>query len=69
MGNLDGVRREKYWGLWFRQNGRGRILPYDAKLGAGYYLTKYVVKDRYSRTEHWEVVGLEYLGQLCLRFV
>lgn len=64
MGNLDGVRRDKYWGLWFRENGRGRILPYDSKLGAGYYLTKYVVKDEYSNREQWGIRGLEYLNQL-----
>ena len=66
MGNLDGVRRDKYWDLWFTQNGRARILPYDCKLGAGYYLTKYVIKDEYSNAEQWEIRGLECLNQLCL---
>lgn len=65
MGNLDGVRREKYWELWFSQNGRARILPYDSKLGAGYYLTKYVVKDEYINVEGWDIRGVEYLNQLC----
>ena len=64
MGNLEGVRRDKYWEVWFRENGRARILPYDPKLGAGYYLTKYVVKDEYSNKENWEIKGLEYLNQL-----
>lgn len=63
MGNLDGIRRDKYWGLWFTQNGRARILPYNSKLGAGHYLTKYVVKDEYTNIENWEVEGFEYLNQ------
>lgn len=64
MGNLDGVRRDKYWESWFRENGRARILPYNSKLGAGYYLTKYVVKDEYTNVENWEIQGVEYLNQL-----
>jgi len=64
MGNLDGVRREKYWEVWFRENGRARILPYDSKLGAGYYLTKYVVKDEYINIEGWDIRGVDYLNQL-----
>lgn len=64
MGNLDGVRRDKYWGLWFEWNGRARILPYDSKLGAGFYLTKYVVKDEYTKDTNWEIRNLEYLKQL-----
>ena len=67
MGNLDGVRRDKYWDLWFTQNGRARILPYDSRLGAGYYLTKYIVKDEYTCSGCWQVNGLEYLNQLVLR--
>ena len=49
IGNLDGVRRNKYWELWFHQNRRAGILPYNAKLSASYYLTKYVVKDEYTK--------------------
>lgn len=64
MGNLDGVRRDKYWEVWFRQNGRARVLPYNSKLGAGYYLTKYVVKDEYTNVENWEIENLESLNQL-----
>jgi len=67
MGNLDGVRRDKYWDLWFTENGRARILPYDPKLGAGYYLTKYVVKDEYTNIENWDIKGLGYLNQFCLK--
>ncbi len=68
MGNLDGVRRDKYWELWFTQNGRARILPYNPQLGAGHYLTKYVVKDEYTNVENWEIEGFEYLNQGCLTF-
>lgn len=64
MGNLNGVRRDKYWKSWFRDNGRARILPYNSKLGAGYYLTKYVIKDEYTNCENWEIQGLDYLLQL-----
>ena len=66
MGNLDGVRRDKYWELWFSQNGRARILPYNPELGAGHYLTKYVVKDEYTNVENWEVEGFECLNQAYL---
>lgn len=69
MGNLDGVRRDKYWSIWFRDNGRARILPYNFKLGAGYYLTKYVVKDEYTNAENWEISGLEYLNQLNFSYL
>ncbi len=69
MGNLDGVRRDKYWKIWFRENGRARILPYNSKLGAGYYLTKYVVKDEYTNAENWEISGLEYLNQLNFSYL
>ena len=65
MGNLHGVRRDKYWEIWFRENGRARILPYDPRKGAAFYISKYVVKDEYSDTENWEVRGLEHLNQLC----
>ena len=66
MGNLDGVRRDKYWKLWFDTNGRARILPYNSELGAGYYLTKYVLKDEYTNLENWEIDGLECLNQTYL---
>jgi len=66
MGNLQGVERSKYWGLWFSKNGRARILPYNSKLGAGYYLTKYVVKEDCCNAVNWEVRGLEYMRQLVL---
>lgn len=69
MGNLGGVRRDKYWKLWFSQNGRARILPYDSKLGAGYYLTKYVLKDEYTNSENWDISGLECLNQLDFSYL
>ena len=67
MGNLSGVRRDKYWELWFRENGRARILLYDLEKGAPFYISKYVIKDEYTNTENWQVKGLEYLNQLSLR--
>jgi hypothetical protein len=42
---LVGLRRDEAWKWWFDQYGFARILKYDEKLGAGYYLTKYVTKD------------------------
>ena len=69
MGNLQGVRRDKYWELWFRENGRARILPYDLEKGAAFYISKYVIKDEYSNTENWEIKGLEYLRQLSFSTV
>jgi hypothetical protein len=64
MGNLDGVRRDKYWELWFSQNGRARIVPYDQDKGAAFYISKYVCKDEYANAENWELAGLQYLNQL-----
>ena len=67
IGNLEGVRRDKWWSAWYTWYGRARILPYDKGLGAGYYLTKYVIKDIY-RTGLFEISGLKGLGQLPLDF-
>ena len=48
------LRRDEAWQWWFDRYGINRILPYDPKLGAGYYLCKYVTKDladiRFSRS-------------------
>lgn len=66
MGNLTGVSRKKYWKLWFKKNGAARILPYDPKKGACYYLTKYVIKDIFRNSDTWDIQGLEYLNQLTL---
>ncbi|MBA7704501.1 hypothetical protein ES703_113313 [subsurface metagenome] len=68
MGNLEGVRRDKWWSTWYTWYGRARILPYDKGLGAGYYLTKYVVKDVYQ-SGMFEIGGLQGDRQLKLRGV
>lgn len=65
MGNLEGIRRSKWWSTWYTQHGAARILPYDQGKGAGYYLTKYVVKDVYQRASY-EIKGLSGLDQLIL---
>jgi len=49
MGNLEGVQRSTWWKWWYTRYGAARILPYNPKLGAGYYLTKYVVKDEFQQ--------------------
>lgn len=66
MGNLEGVRRDKYWKLWFEKNGRARILPFEKNKGVSYYLTKYIVKDEYVNFGIWEVGNLELLRQQFL---
>jgi len=63
MGNLQGVRRDKWWKKWFERCGRARILPFEKNKGAGYYLTKYVLKDEYTSAGLWEVENLELLKQ------
>jgi len=68
IGNLEGVRRDKWWSTWYTWYGRARILPYDKGLGAGYYLTKYVVKDVYQ-SGMFEIGGLQGDRQLKLRGV
>jgi len=37
-------RRDEAWKWCFDNYGITRILPYDRKLGAGYYLCKYITK-------------------------
>lgn len=66
IGNLEGVRRDRWWFTWFTWYGRARILPYNKELGAGYYLTKYVVKDIYQ-SGMFEIEGLQRDRQLKLR--
>jgi len=68
MGNLDGVRRDKWWKTWFTWYGRNRILLYDKERGAGYYLTKYVIKEE-SNSALFTIKGLEYVNQLYLKGV
>ncbi|GAI08076.1 unnamed protein product, partial [marine sediment metagenome] len=65
MGGLEGIRRDKWWSTWFTWYGRARILPYNKKLGAGYYLTKYVIKDIYQKGI-FEIRGLQGARQLTL---
>ena len=65
MGNLDGVRRDKWWQVWFTWYGRNRVLPYDKEKGAGYYLTKYVIKEE-NNSALFTIKGLEYVNQLIL---
>jgi len=38
-------RRDEAWAWWWKQYGFARILPYDHRLGARYYLCKYITKD------------------------
>jgi hypothetical protein len=38
-------RRDEAWAWWWGRYGFARILPYDHKLGARYYLCKYISKD------------------------
>ena len=45
IGGVGGLRRDEAWAWWFDRYGIARILPYDRKLGAGFYLCKYVTKD------------------------
>lgn len=68
MGNLEGIRRDKWWSTWYTQYGAARILPYNQKLGAAHYLTKYVIKDVYQKGM-FEIGGLEGLNQLTLKGV
>ena len=43
--NVGDLRRDEAWKWWFERYGFARILKYDEKMGAGYYLSKYVTKD------------------------
>lgn len=63
MGNLARVRRLTWKDNW--KYGYARIYPYDPKLGANYYLTKYCVKTEYQ-AGWYDIKGLRYLNQLPL---
>jgi len=65
MGNLEGIRRDKWWCEWYTRYGAARILPFNPARGAASYLTKYVIKDIYQRGT-FEIKGLEGLRQLPL---
>jgi len=45
LSGVQDLRRDEAWSWWFQRYGLARILPYDNKLGAGYYLCKYVTKE------------------------
>lgn len=45
MLNLKHVRRLKWLDRWVALAGWARVLPYEPKRGASYYLSKYVIKD------------------------
>lgn len=44
VANVGDERRMSWLDWWFRNFGIARILPYEEKLGARYYLGKYLVK-------------------------
>lgn len=39
---------------WFNQHGIARAFPYDRKLGAAYYLSKYIMSDQLL---DWDITG------------
>jgi hypothetical protein len=43
-GGVSVLRRLTYMDMWNEENGFARILPYDKKKGALFYLVKYVLK-------------------------
>jgi len=45
VAGVQGVRRMDMVDWCYRQYGIARILPYNPKLGAGYYLCKYLTKE------------------------
>jgi len=44
MGNCFGIRRLTTMDKWYQRYGIARIYPYDQRLGARYYVCKYIVK-------------------------
>jgi hypothetical protein len=55
-GNTGHLWRSGAWALWNNTYGRCRILPYVAGRGAGFYLTKYITKDRLA---DWDCFRME----------
>jgi uncharacterized protein (DUF2126 family) len=57
-------RRDEAWAWWWKQYGFARILPYDHRLGARYYLCKYITKDiadiEFSVVYHFELLNLKF---------
>lgn len=45
VGNVDKVRRLSTMDRWYATYGISRIWPYDTRLGARYYLSKYITKE------------------------
>ena len=45
IGGVQDLRRDEAWSWWFQHYGFARILPYDRRLGAKFYLCKYVTKE------------------------
>jgi len=60
---LGGTSGGQVWFTWYKRN---RTLPYDREKGAGYYLTKYVIKEE-NDSALFTITGLEYVNQLYLR--
>ena len=44
VGNCHGIRRLTTMDKWFKRYGIARIYAYDKRLGARYYVCKYIVK-------------------------
>ena len=44
VGGVATASRRAAWESWFGQHGMARIEPYDPRRGAGWYVSKYVVK-------------------------
>lgn len=57
MGGLDNVYRSTWWGWWYTRYGACRIEPYDTRLGASHYVTKYVTK----RLAWYDIQGVDKL--------
>ena len=45
MMNVEGLRRLKWLDRWVSLAGWARVLPYDYRHGASYYVSKYIAKD------------------------
>ena len=53
-------RLASWWQVWFKRYGRCQIEKYNKDIGAGYYLTKYVVKEYFKNnrdkyTNDWDI--------------
>lgn len=59
FGTLERMRVKHYWDKHY---GIARVMPYDAQLGARFYVAKYILKEN-SRRGDW---ALEVGGQKTL---